>query len=108
MNIRKLRELKGITQKECAKQLGFEIVTYNGYENEKREPDIKTLCRIADYFNVSLDYLCEHKTNTLADFGALSQAQKMAVSILLQLPESNFYEYLGRLKTTADILKIAY
>lgn len=108
MKLKELRELKGISQLELSNELNLNNVTYGRYELEKREPDIKTLCKIADYFNVSLDYLCEHKTNSIADFGTLTPAQKMAVSILLQLPESNFYEYLGRLKTTADILRIAY
>lgn len=30
------------------------------YENGKRIPDLKTLCKIADFFGVSLDYLTGH------------------------------------------------
>ena len=33
--------------------------TISPYENGEREPGIKELIRIADYFNVSLDYLLE-------------------------------------------------
>ena len=33
--------------------------TISRYENGEREPGIKELIRIADYFNVSLDYLLE-------------------------------------------------
>ena len=33
--------------------------TISRYENGEREPPIKELIRIADYFNVSLDYLLE-------------------------------------------------
>ena len=108
MKIKELREKQGITQTELASKLDIGNVTYSRYEIGKREPDIQTLCKIADYYGVSLDYLCEHKTEQLADFGVITQAQKMAISILLKLPESNFYEYLGRLKTTADLLNIQY
>ena len=33
--------------------------TISRYENGEREPGIKELIRIADYFNVSVDYLLE-------------------------------------------------
>lgn len=34
----------------------------NRYENDEREPDYETLKRLADFFNVSLDYLLGHET----------------------------------------------
>ena len=108
MKLKELRKQNKITQEEIAKLLQITQRTYSGYEMEKSEPTIETLCKIADYYGVSLDYLCEHKTEQLADFGVITPAQKMAISILLKLPESNFYEYLGRLKTTADLLNIQY
>ena len=108
MKLKELRKNKGLTQDELASSLNIQQQTYGKYELNKREPDIQTLCKIADYYGVSLDYLCEHKTEQLADFGVITPAQKMAISILLKLPESNFYEYLGRLKTTADLLNIQY
>lgn len=55
--LRKLRTKQGKTQKEIAEALGFKTSTYTFYENEKREPDFKTLIALADYFGVSCDYL---------------------------------------------------
>lgn len=55
--LRKLRTKQGKTQKEIAEALGFKTSTYTFYENEKREPDFKTLIALADYFGVSCDFL---------------------------------------------------
>lgn len=54
--LRQLREEHGITQKDCAKELGVEYANYNKWENGK-SPNFETICVIADYFNVSTDYL---------------------------------------------------
>ena len=33
------------------------LVVYSRYEREEREPDIDALCKLADYFNVTVDYI---------------------------------------------------
>lgn len=60
--LRKLREQKGITQAEISKALKMNRATYAHYETGRREPDIATLRLLAEYFNVSVDYLIG-KTN---------------------------------------------
>jgi len=52
-----LRLAHGLTQQELAKHLGISPVTISGYENGHREPTIEMLERIADYFDVTVDYL---------------------------------------------------
>lgn len=55
--LRLLREEKELSQKEMADHLQITRQAYNYYENDKRNPDYDTLRAIADYFNVSTDYL---------------------------------------------------
>lgn len=55
--LRNLRTKKKITQQEMAEQLNITQATYNRYEKGTREPDIKTLIKIADYYEISLDLL---------------------------------------------------
>lgn len=55
--MRILREKSGLTQAQLGEQLGFSNQRYNYYETGKREPDNATLIKIAEYFNVSTDYL---------------------------------------------------
>lgn len=52
-----LREQHNLSQTDLARILNISRQSYNFYENEKRDPDTEMLIRIADFFNVSLDYL---------------------------------------------------
>lgn len=50
------------TEKKCLKKdvasvVGLSIMGYYRYERGEREPSMSTLIALADYFNVSLDYL---------------------------------------------------
>jgi len=52
-----LRQEKNLSQKGCAKELQISPRAYAYYEYGEREPQLSTLIRIADFYNVSLDYL---------------------------------------------------
>ena len=52
-----LRREKELGQKELAAKLNLSIGTISNYENGVHHPDLNTLCRIADLFNVTTDYL---------------------------------------------------
>lgn len=56
-NLKKLRSKKGVSQRELANAVMVSQQSINKYENHDVEPDISTLIKMADYFNVSLDYL---------------------------------------------------
>ncbi len=55
--LKKLRIAKGITQKEMARYLNVIEQAYQRYEYGKREPKYDVAIIIADFFDVSLDYL---------------------------------------------------
>lgn len=52
-----LRKEKGIGQKELAAYLKLSTGTISNYENGVHSPDLHTLCKLADYFDVTTDYL---------------------------------------------------
>ena len=56
-NLRILREKKGITQIKLSTELGISQELVSQYELGKSIPTIGNLLKIADYFNVSMDYL---------------------------------------------------
>lgn len=60
MKIKELRRLKGVSQSEIADALSLTNQVISRYENNLREPDIQTLCRLSDYFQVSIDELVGH------------------------------------------------
>ena len=55
--LRQLRIQDGLTQTELGNALGVSFSTISMYERGEREPDFEMLEVIADYFNVSMDYL---------------------------------------------------
>ncbi|EAH4110147.1 TPA: helix-turn-helix transcriptional regulator, partial [Listeria monocytogenes] len=61
--IRSIREDNDITQQQMAKLLNVSQNTYSQYETGKIEWTATTLIKIADYFDVSVDYLLDRKKN---------------------------------------------
>lgn len=55
--MRKLRKDKNMTMKQLGQIIGVSESTISLYENGKREPDYETMLKIAEVFDVSLDYL---------------------------------------------------
>ena len=54
---RQLRNRDNLSQQELGDKLGIAKSTISMYENGNREPDLETLEKIADFFNVDMDYL---------------------------------------------------
>lgn len=63
MRLREIRKEKGISQIKLAMDLNTNQNTISRYETGEREPGIVELIKIADYFNVSVDYLLERTDN---------------------------------------------
>jgi transcriptional regulator with XRE-family HTH domain len=52
-----LRNAKGLAQKDIAEYLGITKSAYGFYEQNRREPSPEIIKKLADYFDVSADYL---------------------------------------------------
>ncbi|MCC0783632.1 helix-turn-helix transcriptional regulator [Clostridioides sp. ES-S-0108-01] len=52
-----LRDLKKLTQKEVANSIGVTTSAYGFYEQGKRTPSPELIVKLAEYFNVTTDYL---------------------------------------------------
>lgn len=59
MRLKELRKQKNISQLRLALELNTNQNTISRYESGKREPGLKELIKIADFFDVSTDYLLE-------------------------------------------------
>jgi len=55
--LKNLRISKNLTQTDIAKELKISRPTYTRYETGEREPNFETLNKLADFFNVSTDFL---------------------------------------------------
>lgn len=63
MKLREIRKKKNISQLKLALDLNMSQNTISRYETGEREPGIKEIILIADYFDVSIDYLVGRTDN---------------------------------------------
>ena len=63
MRLKELRKTKGVSQLKLAMDLNTNQNTISRYETGEREPGIVELIALADYFNVSVDYLIGRTNN---------------------------------------------
>ncbi len=63
MRLKEIRKTKGISQLKMAMDLNTNQNTISRYETGEREPGINELIKIADYFNISVDYLLGRTDN---------------------------------------------
>lgn len=88
-NFKSAREAKGLTQKECADMLGISLRAWQTYEQGVSEPKQDLLCKIADIFNVTLDYLLgrEPAPNPFADLGLSAASEQEMLAQYMSFPE---------------------
>lgn len=61
--IKQLRTSKKITQAQLAEYLEISVINVQRFEYGNRRPSLDTLMALADYFNVSVDYLLGRTDN---------------------------------------------
>ena len=67
IRLKQLRTENDVSQSDIAKLLDVTRQAYSRYERGDREPDLEMLCKLADYFNVSVDYLIGHESKSIMD-----------------------------------------
>jgi len=63
--LKSLRTQNKLTQKQLAEKINVTHVSISGYESGNRSPDTDTLQKLADYFEVTTDYLLGRDINKL-------------------------------------------
>lgn len=61
--LKELKSANNTTQKNIADNIGISLRGYQYYETDTKEPTMTKLIAIADYFNVSIDYLVGRTDN---------------------------------------------
>ena len=62
-NLRLLRKKRGLTQIALQMETGIEHVLLSQFETGKRIPPTDTLIILADFYNVSIDYILKRTEN---------------------------------------------
>src|SRR5688500_12004021 len=66
-NLKLLRKRKGVSQEEIAVDLGLTRSSYSGYENGVAEPNLETIIKISEYYNISLDKLIKRELSKISE-----------------------------------------
>ncbi len=81
-NLRSLRKEANMRQQDLADELGVAQTTIASYEQDQRFPNHETLIEIADFFNVSIDFLLGRDDSKTLDMNTVSDnmAEKMELN----------------------------
>lgn len=82
--IRELRNSRSLSQVGLAKQLHVSKQTISNWENNNVPPSIDTLIRIANFFDVSTDYLLEFNNERKLNVEGLSDSQIAHIQAIIQ------------------------
>lgn len=87
-NIKAAREKHGLTQQECADLFDVKLRAWQTYEQGVSEPKFEVLCKIADLFGVTTDYLLgrEPAPDPFADLNLNNESEEDVINKYMSLP----------------------
>ena len=100
-----LRKARGITQQRVAVDLGMEQTSISAYEAGKYLPTVDALVKLADYFNVSTDYLLGLTDAKPRLAGQMDDVTGYAASLFASLPGVYRERAIGYLEALRDAAK---
>lgn len=112
--IKELRTEQNLSLRELASKLGISYTSLGKYERNEQQPSFETLEKIADYFQVSIDYLLGRSDNRTYDNlvfdtdmkhlkKAFNNAPALVKSHFTNIIDSVFVLSFGTLKDGSDI-----
>ena len=82
--IKRLRLARGLNQVEFAKAMGVSKQCVSNWENDNVMPSIEMLVKIADYFNVTTDYVLGRTEKITIDVSKLTDEQISHISLIVR------------------------
>lgn len=96
--IKEFRKIRGLTQKQLAEKLGVTTITIQNYENNRREPNIKTLNKIIDVLGIKI-------TDLIDDTIPFNERKEFAVSYVREVTTKTLETVAEQTKETKEIIK---
>jgi Predicted transcriptional regulators len=116
--IKELRKKEKLTQEAFCKIIGITQGALSGWENERYEPDLKSVHKMAGFFKVSVDYLLGgdiNQSKTLNAAAELTEEDKMDIAYHLDIMLKNLDANEGLMfdgepmnKRTKEALKASF
>lgn len=82
--IKELRKAFGLSQVELAKALNVSKQCVSNWENDNVLPSIEMLVKLAEYFNVTTDYLLCLENKDMVDLSGLSENERAHIKLLIK------------------------
>lgn len=82
--IKELRKVFGVSQVELAKALNVSKQCVSNWENDNVLPSIEMLVKLAEYFNVTTDYLLCLENKDMVDLSGLSESERAHIKLLIK------------------------
>lgn len=82
--IKELRKAFGVSQVELAKALNVSKQCVSNWENDNVLPSIDMLVKLAEYFNVTTDYLLCLENKDMVDLSGLSESERAHIKLLIK------------------------
>lgn len=98
--IRTLCEEKGITINKLEKETS--IGRGNIARWDKHRPNIDNVQKVADYFAVTTDYILTGNENKPAQGGELTETQREAVELIMQMSDQQLKVFVATLKAAME------
>lgn len=104
--LQQLRKSRGLTQNDLAEILGISLSSYQKYERDAISPSYETLCKIADFYHVTTDYLLGREPATDPfDMLQLPEDQKSVMERFASFPDDVRAIILDAIKELAEAAK---
>ena len=99
IRLKELRKQNNLTQKFICEKINIPRRTYNSYEQGLCEPGIEVLKKIADLYEISLDFLTDHQlyNKPAGEFYQLTDKQKELIPYIKNLDDGTCMRVLGYL-----------
>ena len=99
--MKEVRKLRGYTQEDIANKLSVSVSAVKKWEQDKTDPNTELFVRLADYLDVSLDYLL----NRSDDFSRIPSLENELLAAFRQLDKDGQQEVLNYIRYRIDSIQ---
>ncbi len=93
-----LRHQNKLSQKSLGAAIGYGYTAISNYESGRNEPSINDLIKLADFFNVSVDFLIGHKCNINNETKYLIEIEAVKINNIMDKAKEKINVELNNIK----------
>lgn len=98
-NIKRLREQKGLLQKEVAAEMGLGVSHYSKIENGQREASVELLDKLSKFYGITIDEIVHMGNEVPTDITLEDKTTSEQVRLIAELDEKDKSIVFGVIET---------